>query len=286
MARATSPHHRRGPDGGVHRRAAPHPQPAGHPRLPRCVTAQERVASDAVRVSAAVERGALPRSATSSRGRRTHPTPSSPTSGSTGQHPPHARLPAHHELPLPPRDLSFEAHLTRVLDEIRGRAVSCEFAVDADPSRVDPARVNVNVTTGSGGATVVPRDVDHNNGWDLLAWDALGGAPRPGGAPGARRRRRPGADCLCRPTITPGSSPVSAPNSDADQRQLVEVDLQVGAARDAHVPGGERRGVVVLPHGVEAVADSNSSDIPSESAVARLRWAWRRPGARRWRGCD
>ena len=64
---------------------------------------------------------------------------------------------------------SFEADLTRALDEIRGRAVSCEFAVDADPSRVDPARVNVNVTTGSGGATVVPRDVDHNNGWDYSA---------------------------------------------------------------------------------------------------------------------
>lgn len=60
---------------------------------------------------------------------------------------------------------SFEADLTRALDDIRGRAVSCEFAVDADPSRVDPTRVNVNVTTG-GASTVVPRDVDHNNGWD------------------------------------------------------------------------------------------------------------------------
>lgn len=61
---------------------------------------------------------------------------------------------------------SFEADLTRALDDIRGRAVSCEFAVDADPSRVDPTRVNVNVTAGGGAATVVPRDVDHNNGWD------------------------------------------------------------------------------------------------------------------------
>jgi hypothetical protein len=60
---------------------------------------------------------------------------------------------------------SFEADLTRALDDIRGRAVSCEFAVDADPSRVDPSRVNVNVTAG-GAATIVPRDVDHNNGWD------------------------------------------------------------------------------------------------------------------------
>ena len=61
---------------------------------------------------------------------------------------------------------SFEADLSRALDDIRGRAVSCEFAVDADPARVDPTRVNVNVTAGGGAATVVPRDVDHNNGWD------------------------------------------------------------------------------------------------------------------------
>ena len=61
---------------------------------------------------------------------------------------------------------SFEADLTRALDEIRGRAVSCEFAVDADPSRVDPTRVNVNVSTGGAAPTIVPRDVDHANGWD------------------------------------------------------------------------------------------------------------------------
>jgi hypothetical protein len=61
---------------------------------------------------------------------------------------------------------TFEADLTRALDEIRGRASSCEFEVDADPSRVDPTRVNVNVTSGAGAATVIPRDVDHNDGWD------------------------------------------------------------------------------------------------------------------------
>ncbi|MDB4929517.1 MAG: uncharacterized protein JWM10_2001 [Myxococcaceae bacterium] len=61
---------------------------------------------------------------------------------------------------------SFEADLTHALDEIRGRAVSCEFEVDADPTRVDTTRVNVNVTSGAGGAQVIPRDVDHNNGWD------------------------------------------------------------------------------------------------------------------------
>jgi hypothetical protein len=61
---------------------------------------------------------------------------------------------------------TFEADLTRALDEIRGRAVSCEFEVDADPARVDPTRVNVNVTSGGGAGTVIPRDVDHNDGWD------------------------------------------------------------------------------------------------------------------------
>ena len=56
----------------------------------------------------------------------------------------------------------------RALDDIRGRATSCEFEVDADPSRVDPTRVNVDLRSG-GSSSVVPRDVDHNNGWDYSA---------------------------------------------------------------------------------------------------------------------
>ncbi len=65
---------------------------------------------------------------------------------------------------------SFEADLQRALDEIRGRALSCEFEVNADPSRVDPTRVNVNFQgTGDAAPRIVPRDVDHRDGWDYSA---------------------------------------------------------------------------------------------------------------------
>jgi len=65
---------------------------------------------------------------------------------------------------------SFEADLTRALEEIRGRALSCEFAVDADPSRVDPMRVNV-FYQGAGDAMprLVLRDVSRRDGWDYGA---------------------------------------------------------------------------------------------------------------------
>jgi hypothetical protein len=62
---------------------------------------------------------------------------------------------------------SFEADLTRALDEIRGRAISCEFEVNADPSRVDPTRVNVNYQGAADAMSrLIVRDVDHRDGWD------------------------------------------------------------------------------------------------------------------------
>lgn len=65
---------------------------------------------------------------------------------------------------------SFEADLARALDEIRGRAISCEFEVNADPSRVDPTRVNVNYQgTGDTTPRLILRDVDHRDGWDYSA---------------------------------------------------------------------------------------------------------------------
>lgn len=65
---------------------------------------------------------------------------------------------------------SFEADLNRALDEIRGRAISCEFEVNADPSRVDPTRVNVNYQgTGDAMSRLILRDVGHTDGWDYSA---------------------------------------------------------------------------------------------------------------------
>lgn len=135
------------------------------PNFFNCVLSQGRVASDAMRVS--VARGA----------RGTPPiryfiagTPDASDTflsdlaftGNTPRSPDCQRTTScHYRLETG----TFEADLTRALDEIRGRAVSCEFEVDADPARVDPTRVNVNITAG-GASTIIPRDVDHNNGWD------------------------------------------------------------------------------------------------------------------------
>lgn len=133
-----------------------------------CVMNQERIASDAVRVSVA-------------RGTRGTPpvryfvagTPSANNTflsdlaftGNTPREPGcQALSTCHYSL----ADGTFEADLGRALDDIRGRASSCEFEVNADPSRVDPTRVNVDVSTG-GASSVIPRDVDHNNGWDYSA---------------------------------------------------------------------------------------------------------------------
>lgn len=130
-----------------------------------CQAAQERIASDAVRVS--VARGA----------RGTPPiryfvagTPSANDTflsdlAFTGNSPREPGCQSASTCHYSLGDGTFEADLGRALDDIRGRAASCEFAVDADPSRVDPTRVNVDVS-GGGASSVVPRDVDHNNGWD------------------------------------------------------------------------------------------------------------------------
>jgi hypothetical protein len=65
------------------------------------------------------------------------------------------------------RSASFERDLDLALEEIRGRALTCEFEVNADSGRVDPTRVNVNFTgTGQPTPRVIPRDVDHRDGWD------------------------------------------------------------------------------------------------------------------------
>jgi len=64
------------------------------------------------------------------------------------------------------RDNSFEADIAMALEDIRGRTLTCEFAVDTDPSRVDPQRVNVSVRSSMNAERTVPRDVDHRDGWD------------------------------------------------------------------------------------------------------------------------
>lgn len=65
------------------------------------------------------------------------------------------------------RSASFERDLDMALEEIRGRALTCEFEVNADSGRVDPTRVNVNFTgTGQPTPRLIPRDVDHRDGWD------------------------------------------------------------------------------------------------------------------------
>jgi len=65
------------------------------------------------------------------------------------------------------QDSSFEADLAMALRDIEARSLTCEFQVDADPSRVDPDRVNVNVQgTGMSSPRLIPRDVDHREGWD------------------------------------------------------------------------------------------------------------------------
>lgn len=61
---------------------------------------------------------------------------------------------------------TFDADLNAALDDIRGRALTCEFTIETDPTRVDPTRVNVNVSIGAGAPTLIPRDVSHRDGWD------------------------------------------------------------------------------------------------------------------------
>ena len=68
------------------------------------------------------------------------------------------------------RGSSFESDLTMAFNEIQGRALSCEFDINVDPSTIDPTRVNVNYQgTGDATSRLVPRDVDHRDGWDYSA---------------------------------------------------------------------------------------------------------------------
>lgn len=63
--------------------------------------------------------------------------------------------------------MSFESDLTMALQDIESRALTCEFQVNADPSRVDPDRVNVSIQgMGMSSPSLIPRDVDHRSGWD------------------------------------------------------------------------------------------------------------------------
>jgi hypothetical protein len=62
---------------------------------------------------------------------------------------------------------TFETDLNRALDEIRGRAATCEFRLMIDTSRVDRNLVNVNYTPSPGAMSrLIPRDTSHANGWD------------------------------------------------------------------------------------------------------------------------
>ncbi len=65
---------------------------------------------------------------------------------------------------------TFEMDLNHALDEIRGRAATCEFRITANVSMADPSLVNVLYTPSSGATPqLVHRDTTHANGWDWSA---------------------------------------------------------------------------------------------------------------------
>lgn len=61
---------------------------------------------------------------------------------------------------------TFEMDLNRALDDIRGRAATCEFRIMIDPTMADPGLVNVRFTPSGGTERIVPRDTSHTDGWD------------------------------------------------------------------------------------------------------------------------
>jgi hypothetical protein len=62
---------------------------------------------------------------------------------------------------------TFERDLNTALDAVRGRAQTCEFVLQVDPTRADPNLINVYYTPMSGGAgRFIPRDTTRMNGWD------------------------------------------------------------------------------------------------------------------------
>ncbi len=64
---------------------------------------------------------------------------------------------------------SFERDLNAALDEIRGRAATCEFRIMIDLARVDANLVNVRFTPAGGTSRIIPRDTRHLDGWDYSA---------------------------------------------------------------------------------------------------------------------
>jgi hypothetical protein len=62
---------------------------------------------------------------------------------------------------------TFEADLNAALDEIRGRAATCEFRITADTTGADPNFVNVLFTPSEGAEPeLIHRDTTRMNGWD------------------------------------------------------------------------------------------------------------------------
>ncbi len=134
-----------------------------------CVMNQERIASDAVRVS--VARGAR---GTPPIGYFIAGTPEASEVflsdlAFTGNQPRAPGCQATNTCHYRLETTTFEADLTRALDDIRARATSCDFAIDVDPSRVDFARVSVGVTSATGAPVTVARDPGHTDGWDYSA---------------------------------------------------------------------------------------------------------------------
>ncbi len=134
-----------------------------------CVMNQERIASDAVRVS--VARGAR---GTPPIGYFIAGTPEASDVflsdlAYTGNQPRAPGCQATNTCHYRLETSTFEADLTRALDDIRARATSCDFAIDVDPSRVDFSRVSVGVTSATGAPLTVARDPGHTDGWDYSA---------------------------------------------------------------------------------------------------------------------
>lgn len=62
---------------------------------------------------------------------------------------------------------SFDTDINAALDEIRGRAASCQFAITIDPATADLNQVNVNYFPGGGMAPrIIRHDATRMDGWD------------------------------------------------------------------------------------------------------------------------
>jgi hypothetical protein len=65
-------------------------------------------------------------------------------------------------------DATFEKDLLAALEDIKGKALTCTFKLPTggDAGTIDPAKVNVNFTDGSGKTVTLSKDPSHANGWD------------------------------------------------------------------------------------------------------------------------